>query len=759
MKKILSIIGGILIVGSACFALDTHAVTCNNTFPVALNNYTTGQCIPSAWGNALEAAIGVTSSTVTSSLEYQVANVSTSSVLTAVTYFSKATAILYVDSNRTDTYVENGSSIFPFKTISAAIASSTGYAAYAYILSPGTYVDGAPDTWPSKPFIIQGNESTYVPASGATFPGSFDIYDLTIAGNVVESDNSLTFIHQFNNGVITGNLTTAGLATLVGSVLSGTTSTLIVQTSSILNFAGGEIFGNIISQGFLNINDADLNGSSSLPLVNSTAGSINLFGVTIIQSGNGGGIVLTNGATSTPNNIVGVSIVENSSTAGSTLNAGTAATILCTVTGFTNFLGSFIAPTGSNFQPCLDESHSILGGLTLPSLTPNSLVETNGSDTLISANGAGSFGSSGQVQYASTTSGLFAATSTFKVNSSTGQINFPGNMITGGGAPTVNGNGSGVSTTIFSFVTSTIQTWTVPSNVTSVTLTAIGGSSNTGATAGLGAISTGTLTVTPGTTYYICVGQQGVPGAASSFCGGGGVVDGNSYAGGGMTWFSTTSTFSSSSVILVAGGGGGDGFGGSAKGGNGGFPTGVAGQAGNGGAAGGGGGTQTGGGAGGATAGVTGTSGQGGTGGINSISGGGGGGGYWGGGGGGGSSLSQGGAGGGGSSFFGAALTATSSGNASTSGGNGTFNLTFNNAIPLIAGTDNAGLITANVSTTIFTITFSNPFINKPAFAVTPNQSGQTAPAYITATTSSIVITFPVAFQAGQTFNYVGLGY
>jgi hypothetical protein len=113
---------------------------------------------------------------------------------------------------------------------------------------------------------MNGNESTYVPASGVTFPGSFDIYDLTIAGNVVESDNSLTFIHQFNNGVITGNTTLAGLATLNGMALTGTetpVTTLTVLGGALTNVVGSIVYNQINAYGILNLNDDQVQSSST----------------------------------------------------------------------------------------------------------------------------------------------------------------------------------------------------------------------------------------------------------------------------------------------------------------------------------------------------------------------------------------------------------------------------------------------------------------------------------------------------------------
>jgi hypothetical protein len=221
--------------------------------------------------------------------------------------------------------------------------------------------------------------------------------------------------------------------------------------------------------------------------------------------------------------------------------------------------------------------------------------------------------------------------------------------------------------------TGAVQSWTVPANVTSITIHEMGaGSSNNaiGGIGGIGGASTGTLAVTQGQTYYILVGS------GSNGYGGGGPSNGGSPAngyGGGMTWFSGTSTpFLSTSTFnsypeLVAGGAGGAGN--YQTGGAGGGTVGGTGTGSNGG----GGGNQS---AGGITNGTNntvtaGSFGQGGTGqGAGSMSGyGGGGGGYYGGGGG----QYTGGGGGGGSGYVSGAFTnaTTTKGTGATAGNNG----------------------------------------------------------------------------------------
>ena len=121
--------------------------------------------------------------------------------------------------------------------------------------------------------------------------------------------------------------------------------------------------------------------------------------------------------------------------------------------------------------------------------------------------------------------------------------------------------------------------YTVASGTTALLITAFGAQG--GASGGLGGEVSGTLAVTPGTTYYVNVGCQsgynggGAPGRNSS--------NQSPGVGGGMTWFSANNSFATSTVLLVAGGGGGTGgdgspgAGGPGAGGNGGGTSGSAG--------------------------------------------------------------------------------------------------------------------------------------------------------------------------------------
>lgn len=226
---------------------------------------------------------------------------------------------------------------------------------------------------------------------------------------------------------------------------------------------------------------------------------------------------------------------------------------------------------------------------------------------------------------------------------------------------------------VFSY-TGADQTWTVPAGVTAIEVSMIGaggggGRAATGSTAsgGGGGYVTGTLTVVPGDTLTLIVGQGGINDNVSEpkdrnyrygggASGAGSTTFGNSWgSGGGRSAIrSSDGLYGTSGDILTAGGGGGGGYNSSlGAGGAGGGASGTDGERGET-TSGGGGGTQVAGGAGGGPV-EPGASGIQYAGGYAQLSAGnseagGGGGGYYGGGGGG-----NNGGGGGGSSFVGTA--------------------------------------------------------------------------------------------------------
>ena len=135
------------------------------------------------------------------------------------------------------------------------------------------------------------------------------------------------------------------------------------------------------------------------------------------------------------------------------------------------------------------------------------------------------------------------------------------------------------ATTTFSY-TGNVQSFVVPSGVTSIAFTAVGASGgydngpngNGMASGGYGGVATGTLTVTPGSTLYVVVGGRGLSSSAfryppSTLAGGynGGGSSGCSTctsdggSGGGATDIRTSSSDLTTRLVVAGGGGGADG--------------------------------------------------------------------------------------------------------------------------------------------------------------------------------------------------------
>ena len=270
-------------------------------------------------------------------------------------------------------------------------------------------------------------------------------------------------------------------------------------------------------------------------------------------------------------------------------------------------------------------------------------------------------------------------TNTSGVQSGNGQIKIT--YTSGGGS---SGSGVGTNTATFAY-TGSSQTWQVPTGITQVQIECWGAEGAT-SVSGKGGYAKGNLTVTPGQTLYIYVGQAGVLASGSgmqftttTFNGGGRGTTYNATTGGGSGGGASdvrTTTALSTRIIVAGGGGSGyPGNGGDPKGGDGGGTTGsngvdypgYSGSAGQGG-------TQSAGGyrgqlnSGGSTIAFSGALGQGGDSPSNNY-GGGGGGGYYGGGGGDNT------AGGGGSSYIGGVTggTTTTGGRS----GNGQVKITY----------------------------------------------------------------------------------
>jgi Glycine rich protein len=124
---------------------------------------------------------------------------------------------------------------------------------------------------------------------------------------------------------------------------------------------------------------------------------------------------------------------------------------------------------------------------------------------------------------------------------------------------------AGVTTCVFAY-TGAVQSWTVPTGVTSATFDVSGAQGATGSSGsafgpgGLGGDATATMSVTPGQTFQLNVGGAGSGTTGGVNGGGAGAVSGDFFGGGGGGASDVRQgTFGLDDRLLVAGGGGGGG--------------------------------------------------------------------------------------------------------------------------------------------------------------------------------------------------------
>lgn len=263
---------------------------------------------------------------------------------------ASTTADYWIDGNRTDTYTSDGTISRPYKTFATAITkiNADAFTSANLYITPATYVEGPPLTFPNENLTVHGNNATLVVPSGVTVAGSYDIYDLNVIGTVSLTDTSYTSIHQWNNGYLSGTTTISGLVNFV-SMATGTGSPITVLQGGQLNITASLITNRIVNYGSLN---ADFNSmlitDNTNPVIDSsttTTGSFfTLLGNTIQNRGTGGGINCANGATSTPNEINAVIVLVSGT---NDISCGTAVTAVNNYNAINTNNGATLFGTGS----------------------------------------------------------------------------------------------------------------------------------------------------------------------------------------------------------------------------------------------------------------------------------------------------------------------------------------------------------------------------------------------------------------------------
>lgn len=348
------------------------------------------------------------------------------------------TTYIWVDVNRVDAYTPDGSIFRPYKSIGAAIQSIPA----TYEIAPGVYQE-TPSLTFTATSTIEGNQATILDWSGtvgASPAGTIsfstgvilDNFNL-VFGNINFNDRALSDPSTLQNSFVNGNVNAYGLSIMNGGQLQG--GVLYTGIGSLTNFSGVNILDQIQAAGIFNLNNS--NSSTTLAgtynIVASTTGSqILLSGVSIENSGaGGGGVLCANGASVTmPNVLSSLTFNLATTTASGVVNCGSAATTLGSYVAIGGTGRIYVTPT--NLVPFSFAGLNVEG---------TSLFGVNGGNTGIAATTSPAALLSISGTAGGTTPFLLISTSTSGFATSTAfQIDRNGNVsLLNGGSLTISG--------------------------------------------------------------------------------------------------------------------------------------------------------------------------------------------------------------------------------------------------------------------------------------------------------------------------------
>jgi hypothetical protein len=204
---------------------------------------------------------------------------------------SVTSTYIYVDCNRTDSYVEDGTVDKPYKKFSTAVANVSS--AFAVILAPGSYTETGDLSIPAYPMTVYGNKSTFTCSGTITVNEAHSIYDLNTVGSVVYAYTGSTRSMRIG-GSINGTVTIQGGFPHFDSLNYTGAMTITGGTPYFRGITGGGRITVNGSSAILSINDANMNMSLVLANVTVTAGQAIIKGGLFVNSGTTANIVFNN---------------------------------------------------------------------------------------------------------------------------------------------------------------------------------------------------------------------------------------------------------------------------------------------------------------------------------------------------------------------------------------------------------------------------------------------------------------------------------
>jgi len=235
---------------------------------------------------------------------------------------------VWVDGNRVDIYLEDGSIGKPYKSLyNLTVQMNEPADGLAIHIAPGVFTESHAITMFDVPTVIYGNGATITFTDGISFPnGNYARYDLNTIGNVVFSSTGTTGKILFQGGSLNGNIALNGNLADFKSI-SLLNSVITVNSPCQLLLLACTLTSRVTGSGIIIAEDCNWNTSNSNYLITSTTGGTCIVVNCLITNlGTGGGISCNNGANGTTRiNIVANNFVATASAAP--IACGTAVTI------------------------------------------------------------------------------------------------------------------------------------------------------------------------------------------------------------------------------------------------------------------------------------------------------------------------------------------------------------------------------------------------------------------------------------------------
>lgn len=233
---------------------------------------------------------------------------------------------IYIDCNRTDTYIEDGTLNRPFKTVSGSAAAMTG--PITIQMATGIYTETGNIEFPNFPMVVYGNGSTLDSDGHSIIINNpyFVRKDLFTIGNVTYNGFNPDARALISGGGISGNVTINSFVEFFQCQLNDGVITVGNTGFCVVNLCTPS--SRFLSTGTLVMNQNIITNNYAGYLVDSTDGQLLLTNNVIsnLNTGIGGAVRCNNGASTNPNYVANNDLSSLGS--GSALECGTTATVV-----------------------------------------------------------------------------------------------------------------------------------------------------------------------------------------------------------------------------------------------------------------------------------------------------------------------------------------------------------------------------------------------------------------------------------------------